>query len=339
MSAQRVLIVGPSWVGDMVMTQSLVFYLKTLDQHCQIDVLAPPWALAVVDKMPDVDAGIELPIGHGVFALKQRYQIGRNLRKRGYTRAIVLPSSWKSALIPFFAEIPWRTGYIGECRWGLLNDARKLDKQSLKRTVDRFVALGAEQATSTIAISAPRLQANPDNAQQLRQQFCAGEHQSPVMAICPGAEFGSAKQWPGSHYASIIRHYASCGWAIWLFGSVNDQSVCREIRTMADVECTDFSGQTTIQEAIDLMSLSSIAVSNDSGLMHIAAALEKPLVALYGSSNPVATPPLGDHVLSLSLSLLCSPCFQRECRYGHRNCLTQMQPEFVIEQIDRLCAY
>ena len=344
MKDQRILIVGPSWVGDMVMAQSLFNCLIKQNQNCHIDVIAPPWAVAVVRRMPDISTAIELPIGHGQFNLKQRYQIGKRLREQCYSRAIVLPNSWKSALIPFFAKIPCRTGYIGECRWGLLNDARQLDKKRLKRTVDQFVALADEQVITNKPvinpdIKIPQLQANPEQAQKLLQTFKVNQRNHPVMAICPGAEYGPAKQWPENHYASIARYYVSKGWKIWLFGSANDQPVCKKIKQLANVECTDFSGQTSLPDAIDLLALSTVVVSNDSGLMHVAAALSKPLVALYGSSDPQATPPLGTHSRTLSLTLPCSPCFQRECRYGHLNCLTQLKPDLVIKQIDNLCAF
>jgi heptosyltransferase-2 len=343
MSILRILIVGPSWVGDMVMAQSLFKVLKTQHQQCQIDVIAPAWAVALVNKMPEVSTAIELPIGHGEFALLKRYHIGRGLRNQGYQRAIVLPGSWKSALIPYFAEIPRRTGYIGECRWGLLNDARKLDKSRLKRTVDRFVALAADKTdieTSSYKpdCNTPALQADSTHAQQLLQRFHVNQNQAPILALCPGAEYGPAKQWPEQHYAHIAQHYSAQGWTIWLFGSANDQPVCQQIKRLATVGCNDFSGKTSLPEAIDLLSLTTAVISNDSGLMHVAAALNKPLVAIYGSSDPVATPPLGNQISIVSLDLPCSPCFKRECRYGHRHCLTQIEPTLVIDQLSTVCA-
>jgi heptosyltransferase-2 len=338
--ASRILIVGPSWVGDMVMAQSLFYALKVQDQQCRIDVIAPPWSVALVDNMPEVDTAIELPIGHGELALLKRHQIGVGLRDQDYQRAIVLPGSWKSALIPYFAAIPWRTGYVGECRWGLLSDARKLDKSRLKRTVDRFVGLAAEKAGAELpAYKPPALQANQNQARQLLQRFHVDQNQKPVLALCPGAEYGSAKQWPEQHYANLAQHFFSQGWNVWLFGSANDQSVCRSIKQLANIDCINFSGQTSLSEAIDLLSIATAVVSNDSGLMHIAAALNIPMVAVYGSSDPVATPPLSENVRVVSLNLPCSPCFKRECPYGHRHCLTQIEPQLVIDQLTSLCEF
>jgi len=336
---QRILIVGPSWVGDMVMAQSLFFSLKKHNPQCLIDVIAPPWAVAVTQRMPEVNESFELAIGHGQFAALKRYHIGKRLRKLGYSRAIILPNSWKSALVPFFAGIPWRTGYIGECRWGLLNDARKLDKKRLKRTVDRFVALADRRGCpNSPEVKPPRLLVDRGIVRQKLQRFAGEYRQQPVLAMCPGAEYGPAKQWPESHYAHLAAYYFSRGWAIWLFGSQKDQVVCQTIQQRVNIKWTDFSGRTTLPDAIDLLSLSTVVVSNDSGLMHVAAALDKPLVALYGSSDPQMTPPLGERSITMSLSLACSPCFQRVCRYGHRHCLTQLTPALVIKQIDAVCA-
>jgi heptosyltransferase-2 len=340
MSVSRILIIGPSWVGDMVMAQSLFHVLKAQNHQCQIDVIAPSWALALVERMPEVNCGIELPIGHGEFALLKRFQIGRRLRDHGYGKAIVLPNSWKSALIPYFAGIPCRIGYLGECRWGLLNQPRRLDKVLLKRTVERFVALADDQvAKEKPGITAPALIADDDQTQLLLQRYDLDLTQKPVLALCPGAEFGSSKQWPEQRYASVAKHYFAKGWQIWLFGSKNDQLVCKTIKLLSDVDCTDFSARTTLSEAIDLLSLCAAVISNDSGLMHIAAALSKPLVAIYGSSDPIATPPLNETVSIVSLNLQCSPCFQRECPYQHRHCLTQIDPGLVIDKLDALCEF
>lgn len=340
MSALRILIIGPSWVGDMVMAQSLFHALKVVNHQCLIDVIAPSWALSLIERMPQVNRGFELPIGHGEFALIKRYQIGRQLREHGYERAIVLPNSWKSALIPFFAGIPLRVGYLGECRWGLLNQTRRLNKTILKRTVERFVALAYDTGVAEKpAITVPALIADQNQVHATLQRFNLNVSDKPVLALCPGAEYGSSKQWPEQHYIRVAQHYIAKGWKIWLFGSDNDKIVCNTIQQQAKVDCFDFSGKTTLSEAIDLLSLSTAVVTNDSGLMHIAAALNKPLVALYGSSDPAATPPLGKRVSIVSLNLHCSPCFERECPYQHRHCLTQIEPSLVVDRLAATCEF
>lgn len=338
MQRQKVLVVGPAWVGDMVMAQSLFAVLRQQYSSCQIDVIAPPWSLSVAAFMPQVSQLIELNIAHGRFAGRKRYQIGRHLKSEGYTQSIVLPNSWKSALVPFFAKIPKRTGYIGEFRKGLLNDARKLDKRRLHRTVDRFVALATTQPGQALPeIIPPVLHVDDSSYPQLRNRFEIEPNGNVILALCPGAEYGSSKQWPEAHYAGLARNYLDKGWQVWLFGSGKDKLICHTINQLAQYECTDFSGRTRLSEAIELLSMATLVVSNDSGLMHIATALNKPLVALYGSSDPSMTPPLGDKAEILSLSLDCSPCFQRECRYQHRNCMELMHPHMVVERIDSLC--
>lgn len=333
----KILIVGPSWVGDMVMAQSLFKALKENHPNGQIDVLAPEWTFSLLERMPEVSEAISMPLGHGSFGCSDRKKIGISLRKNGYDQAIVLPNSWKSALIPWFANVPKRTGYIGELRWGLLNDARKLDKSVLTMTVQRFVALGQDANTPhPPEYPVPKLAIQPEILPALRAKFGLIDEAQPVLGLCPGAEYGPAKCWPAEHYAAIANQKLAEGWAVAIFGSIKDQNTSAAINKLAQNRCLDLSGKTTMGEAIDLMSLTTIVVSNDSGLMHVAAALDKKLVAIYGSSDPGFTPPLNKQSCIINLNLDCSPCFKRECHYGHYDCLQVITPAQVAEQIERL---
>ncbi len=318
----------------MVMAQSLFMTLKQLDPACQIDVLAPAWSFPLLDRMPEVTAAIEMPLGHGQFWLMERYKLGRSLRVGHYQQVIVLPNSWKSALIPFFAGIPQKTGYRGEMRWGVLNDVRHLDKQALTMTVQRFVALAYPQQPSQVKeYPIPLLEIDRMSRQSAMEKFQVSDGNK-VLALCPGAEFGPAKRWPVEHYASVARRKLAEDWEVWLFGSVKDQAVAAEINQLTDEQCRDFSGRTNLAEAVDLMSLAHVVVSNDSGLMHVAAALNKKVIAIYGSSDPHFTPPLNDSAEVIDLFLECSPCFKRECPLGHTECLTKILPEQVLAKID-----
>jgi heptosyltransferase-2 len=241
----------------------------------------------------------------------------------------VLPNSWKSALIPFFAGIPKRTGYIGEMRWGLLNDARQLDKDLLTMTVQRFVAL-ADAAVSEYEF--PKLSITPAQQHAVIEKFSIADNQK-VLALCPGAEFGPAKRWPIEHFAAVARQMADKGWQVWLMGSDKDQPVTAQINVLSNQVCRDFAGKTSLAEAVDLLSLTDVVISNDSGLMHVAAALDKPLIALYGSSDPGFTPPLHADATIINLNLDCSPCFKRDCPLGHTNCLVGIRPEQVVAAI------
>ncbi len=330
----KILVIGPSWVGDMVMAQSLFMTLKQQHPDCRIDVMAPAWSFPLLERMPQVSGAIEMPLTHGQFGLRQRRQLGKQLRTERYDQAIVLPNSWKSALVPFFADIPRRTGFLGEFRWGLLNDPRRLDKGALKMTVQRFVALALPaDAKHPPECPVPELVIDGADQQRVRDRFeLAGDQ--PVLALCPGAEYGPAKRWPAEHYAELAKRKLADEWAVWLFGSDKDREVAERINRLTAGRCRNFSGKTSLAEAVDLMSLADVVVSNDSGLMHVAAALNKRLVAIYGSSDPGFTPPLNRQAKIIDLKLDCSPCFARECPLGHTDCLTRISPGQVLAAID-----
>jgi heptosyltransferase-2 len=336
-SFDTILVIGPSWVGDMVMAQSLFITLKQRNPDCQIDVLAPAWSIALLERMPEVRQAIVMPLGHGNFGLLTRIRLGRRLRDKAYTQAIVLPNSWKSALLPFFAHIPLRTGYIGEARWGLLNDARKLNKTRLGMTVQRFVALGLPPSIGSRppAYPYPRLLIDPEKQAAVVKKFNLKSGAN-ILALCPGAEYGPAKRWPADYFAEVAHTLHAQGWQVWLFGSDKDQLIADEINSLSAGVCQNFTGKTSLGEAVDLLSLCSLVVSNDSGLMHVAAAVDKKLIALYGSSDPGFTPPLHDAAVIIDLNLGCSPCFKRECPLGHTHCLTGISPEMVLAAIKDL---
>lgn len=325
----KILIIGPAWVGDMVMAQALCIALTQQHPDAVIDVLAPPWCRELLARMPEVTQALSLPIGHGELALGTRRKLGRELRQAGYDQAIVLPNSFKSALIPFFARIPRRTGWRGEARGWLLNDCRELDKVVYPLMVERFVALAYPPGFALPRpLPRPRLLVDPERTRQVQQQFELGsEH--PVLVLCPGAEFGPAKQWPEQHYAEVAAQYLQLGYQVWVMGSARDHAIGETIRVQLPLSlqanCRNLCGSTTLGEAVDLMAAAAAVVSNDSGLMHVAAALGRPLVVVYGSTSAGFTPPLADRVQTLSLQLPCSPCFQRVCPLGHLNCLRQLE--------------
>jgi len=336
LNTPRILIVAPAWVGDMVMAQSLFISLKQQNPGCQIDVLAPPWTLALVQRMPEVSQAIEISLERGKLGLMARINLGKSLRSKQYDQAILLPNTWKSALTPFFASIPLRTAYVGEFRWGLLNDVRHLDKTVLTKTVQRFVALASKIQPAIIpCCPVPHLHVSRENQQQLQTKFQL-QADKKIIALCAGAEYGEAKRWPVAHFAEIARMKINEGWQVWLLGSPKDAAVTAEINRLSGGGCRDFCGQTNIVEAVDLLSLADAVVSNDSGLMHVAAALGKDLVAIYGSSDPHFTPPLNSNAKIIHLDLECSPCFKRECPLGHTRCLTEIKPQQIMIELNHL---
>ena len=330
----RILIVAPSWVGDAVLAQPLFKRLHERHPDLTLAVLAPPWTHALFARMPEVHTTITSPFGHGELALKRRYALGHSLAAQHYDQAIVLPNSFKSALIPRFAGIPMRTGFVGEARWGLLNDARRLDKQTLPLMVERF-ALLAEDAGNPLKrpLAAARLKV--DDAQRTATLVKLGlAPRRPVAVLCPGAEFGPAKRWPANYFSELAQKLTATGFDVWLAGSANDAAICDGIARDGGSGCINLCGKSTLAEAIDLLSCAALVVSNDSGLMHIAAALDKPLIAVYGSSSPEFTPPLSARARIIKLDLPCSPCFKRECPLGHFNCMMQISPQQVWDRIE-----
>jgi heptosyltransferase-2 len=333
LSERRFLIVGPSWVGDMVMAQSLFISLTKRLPGCRIDVVAPPWSLPLLERMPEVHSTITAPVQHRKLSLLTRRRIGLALRENGYDDALVLPRSFKSAMIPFLARIPRRTGYRGEMRFGLINDVRRLDKRVLRQTVQRFVALGQDaDATQPPSIAEPRLRVDDANTIRLKAEFGLGGRQA-VVAMMPGAEFGPAKQWPADYFASLARRLIEDGVEVWLLGSQRDAAICDQITATAPAGVHNLCGKTRLIDAVDLIAHASAAVTNDSGLMHVAAAVGTPLTAIYGSSTPAYTPPLSRSAKALHLDLECSPCFKRRCPLGHTNCLRDIDPADVYAAV------
>jgi heptosyltransferase-2 len=339
-AAESFLVVGPSWVGDMVMAQALYRTLRERAPNATIDVVAPPWSLPVLSRMPEVRRGIELAVGHGEVGLGRRYALGKRLRGEGYTRAIVLPRSAKAALVPWFARVPRRTGFRGEWRYGLLNDVRDLDKARLDQTVKRFVALGRDRDEpppgELPAPLRPRLAVDAANLARLRAALglFAGV---PLLALMPGAEYGPAKRWPTSAYGAVAARFAGRGADVIVLGSAKERSLGDEIVAAAsDARVRNLCGETSLADVIDLLAAADAAVSNDSGLMHVAAAAGTRVVAIYGSSTPAFTPPLTATATIVYDKIECSPCFERTCPLGHLRCLKEIAPERVEAAVEKL---
>ncbi len=332
----ELLIVGPSWLGDAVMMGSLVQRLKGAEPTRRITVLTPPHLEDLVRRLPGVDATLGNPFAHGALKLGERMRFGRSLRG-WFDAAIVLPHSWKSALVPLFAGIPRRTGFVGEARYGLLTDARRLDAAVLPRMVDRFALLDEPRGAARPAQTpAPRLAADPgQTAATLARLGLAGG--AGAVALCVGAEYGPAKRWPAAHFAELARELAVAGRPAWVIGGPGDAPLGAEVAALAP-DAVDLIGRTSIGEAIDLIGAAAAVVTNDSGLMHVAAALGRPIVALYGSTSPAFTPPLSECAVILSENLACSPCFERVCPLGHFKCMNDLSPARVLAAVEQQLA-
>ena len=331
---QRILVVGPSWIGDSILAQPLLKLLHSRHAGLALDVLAPPWTQPVLERMPEVRRVIASPFLHGDLKLAERRRLGRALAPERYDQAIVLPNTFKSALVPVFAGIGLRTGYLGEMRHWILNDSRRLDAQRLPQLAERYAALALPRGEPLrLPLPTPALRVD-DAARRALLARLGLDRGRPAAALCPGAEYGPAKRWPAHHFAELAHGFAARGCAVWLIGSRNDREVGAEIERAAGGACRNLCGETTLGEAIDLLASAAVVVSNDSGMMHVAAALGRPLVALYGSSSPAFTPPLSSDARILKLDLPCSPCFERVCPLGHFNCMMQLTPDRVLAAVD-----
>lgn len=341
----KIFVVGPSWVGDMMMSQSLYRTLKALHPAATIDVMAPAWCRPLLEKMPEVDNAIPMPLGHGALAIGERRRLGKQLKEQGYTHAYVLPNSFKSALVPFFADIPKRTGWRGEMRYGLLNDLRPLNKDAFPLMVERYVALAYDKQKVQKATDLhqpllwPKLSVTENDIATTLSQFSLST-QRPAIGFCPGAEFGPAKRWPHYHYAALAQKLIEQGYQIFLFGSKKDKEAGEEIKQTLTPEareaCFNLAGETSLEQAVNLIASCKAVVSNDSGLMHVAAALERPLVALYGPSSPDFTPPLSHKARVIRLITGYHKVRKGDAEQGYHQSLIDIQPEKVFAELANL---
>ena len=315
----RLLVVAPNWIGDALMAQPLLARLREKQPQARIDVLAPAWVAPVVRRMPEVAGVIETAFEHGTLALRERWKLGRTLKALGYAQAIVLPNTWKSALVPYFADIPIRSGYVGESRYGLLN--LRYRKQGAREAMATHYARLADKPGAEVGLPLPepKLVVEAQAAQRTRERFGI----APRYAVfCPGAEYGPAKRWP--YFGELAERISL---PVVLIGSAKERAQC------AAIKGRNLAGETTLDEAIELIAGAQLVVANDSGLMHVAAALGRPQVALYGSSSPRHTPPLSDKARVLWLGIECSPCYARECPLGHFRCMRELSVEMVEEKL------
>jgi heptosyltransferase II len=332
----RSLIIAPQWIGDAVMTEPLLRRLYARGESVTVGAL--PWVAPVYRCMPQVAQVIEFPFAHGGLQLKARRQIAQQIAGQ-FDAAYVLPNSLKSAILPLLAGIPNRVGYLGEARVGLLTHRIKNPPKGKRPPMVAFYS--ALSGDTDVATDRPRLQVNEadiaDTLSTLNLQ------RAKYAIFVPGAEYGSAKRWPAAHFAALAQRLDV---PVLLFGSGKDVQLCDEIVALAPQHCTNWAGKTSLAQAITAQAASKFIVTNDSGLMHVAAALDVPQVAIFGSSSPLHTPPLSAAAQVIWLkddaayqpALDCAPCFERECPLGHTRCLNDIRPEQVLARIHALPA-
>jgi heptosyltransferase II len=322
----RILIVAPNWIGDALMAQPLLARLHARRPGLELEALAPEWVAPVLRRMPEVSRVIAAPFRHGALQLGERWRLARALRARGYRQAIVLPNSWKAALVPFFAGIPLRSGYAGEARYGLLNLMYRAPERREPMSVHYARLAEPPDAPPPQGLRDPSLRVDPAAASATARRYGV---EGPYAAFCPGAEYGPAKRWPAERFRELA---ARLPLPVVLLGSANDRAVCEQV----DGEAINLAGRTTLDEAIELIAAARFVVTNDSGLMHVAAALGRPQVAVFGSSSPAHTPPASAAARVVWLGVECSPCFQRECPLGHFRCMREIPVERMVREIEAL---
>jgi heptosyltransferase-2 len=331
----NILIIAPNWIGDAVMTEPLISKLKEDHPHSSIDVIATPWVASVMRAIPAVNKVIAVDLKHGALQWAERKSLALQLQQNHYSHAYVLPNSFKSALIPWMAKIPNRIGYRGELRWGLINQALSNPSRSHRPPMSlHYFALSNAQSTS---VPQPQLSLSSEALVSIKQKLQSLKEHTKLFVICPGAEYGPAKQWPTEHYAELAKKLAQEDphHLVLILGSKKESPLGEQISTLSThtQQVINWCGETTLDEAIACISVATAVVSNDSGLMHIAAAFSRPQIAIFGSSDPRHTPPLSSLAKVHWLHLECSPCFKRTCPLGHLKCLVDINPTDVLNSI------
>ena len=342
---QSILIIAPNWIGDAVMTQPLLANLHEQFPNSKIDVLASTWVAPIYRACPEVHEVIEAKFEHRKLQWGLRKQLAKSLQSKNYQACFVLPNSFKSALIPWLANIPFRIGYRGEMRYGLINvSLNNPSKVNRPPMVEHYLALSQliqdDESTSLQSLT-PKLNVSFLAKQSVENQLGAANIQKDaIFVLCPGAEYGPTKRWPTSHFAKLAQNLVeqNADAQVILLGSKGDHQMAEEIIRQAGPgnHLHNWCGNTSLDEAIALIGMAKAVISNDSGLMHIAAALKTPQVAIFGSSDPAHTPPLSDKAKVIWLNLPCSPCHKKECPLGHLQCLNDILPQQVLATLNTL---
>ena len=334
----RILIIAPNWIGDAVMTEPLIRELKHQFPNTLIDVLATPWVASIMRAIPAVNEIMTADFKHGALQWTERKDLAKQLIQRNYSHAFVLPNSFKSALIPWLAKIPHRIGYQGEMRWGLINQTFKNPSRSHRPPMSsHYFALSGKHAPDVpqpyLCLPQTELEKNLTQLHQIKA------HDS-LFVLCPGAEYGPAKQWPTEHFAQLAHELIqqNSNALVMILGSQKEAPIGDAIvrGNSKSNQIINWCGQTTLDQAMATIANANAVISNDSGLMHIAAAFRRPQVAIFGSSDPRHTPPLSNKAKIHWLQLECSPCFQRTCPLGHLKCLVDITSQDVLNSVNDL---
>ncbi|MBL7004917.1 MAG: lipopolysaccharide heptosyltransferase II [Gammaproteobacteria bacterium] len=318
----RVLVIAPQWLGDAVMSHALIQLLA--EQHT-VDVLCAEWLSAVYRRMPHVEQVTGIDLKHGKLPIKYYWQVAQQLKGR-YQQCFIIPRKLKSALIPWFAGIPKRTAYLGESRYFLVNDRVQQDPQQ-HFWVEKVCGL-FKSGVKLAELPNPKLIVNEQSKAEWLQRLEIKDRK--LIALMPGASYGPSKQWPIENFSQLAQQLASSSTVIVLGGQAEFE--IGEAIKQGNAGVINLCGKTSLEDTIDLLALCDSAVSNDSGLMHIAAAVGCFVKALYGSSSPDYTPPLTTSKTIYSDTLGCKPCFKRQCEFNHYDCWRKISVNRVLDE-------
>lgn len=332
MTHDPILMVPYMWIGDFVRCHSVVKLLRQQDPDRPVDVLSTTLCAPLADYMPGVRKAIVCDLPRGSLALGQNRALAARFAAEHYGQVLVMPRTWKSALAPFLAGIPVRTGFAGEARFGLLNDIRWGEKK-LPRMIDRCGALALPK-TATVPADwpLPELVVPGADAASWRARMNLGD--GPAVALAPGA-VGPSKRWPASYFGEVARHLVARGLSVWVLGSPAERPLAQEIISIAGDSVRDLTS-TDLRNAILALGAATAAISNDSGLVHVAAAIGTPTIGIFGPTSPWHWAPLNPlaSIVETDTEVSCRPCHKPVCRMQHHRCMRDIAPARVIADID-----
>jgi heptosyltransferase-2 len=323
-----ILIVPYMWIGDFVRCHSVVKLLNARFPGRPVDMLATTLCAPLADYMPGLRRAIVADLPRSRLALREQFTLAERLKRENYGAALIMPRTWKSALAPLFARIPERTGFVGEARFLLLNDLRR-GERALPRMVDRCAALALPPAAKLPSDwPLPELKVPRAEIESWRKRRGLDSDNRPVVALCPGA-VGPSKRWPAAAYAALARQLLAEGFSVWVLGGPDEKALAAEIA--ADTRARDLTGH-DLRDAILALAASAAAISNDSGLLHVAAALGTSAIGIFGPTSPWHWAPLNPLAATIETTteLPCRPCHKPVCRFVHHRCMRDIAPEQVL---------
>ena len=326
MPMQKILIIPQNWLGDIIMSQTLLKKVKSENPNILIDILVNSTFINLVERMPEINKAITLDCNHEELGFFKRLNLAKKI-KGNYDRSIVLSRSLKSALIPYLAKIPIRTGELGESRYLLINDLRKFTKENRRKTAFRYVSMFSKTEEELDEKYYPDLKPDPENMKKLLKKYKLNLEKR-IVIFAPGAAFGPSKMWPVERFKELGKKLNK-NFFILILGSDKEKNIGDKIVTGKNM--VNLCGKTSITDATDLMHVSDFCVSNDSGLMHLASATNTRSISIYGATSPELTPPLTINKEIHYKGMPCSPCFEKICKYGHYNCLVEIQADDVFK--------